>query len=336
MHTFIPAPPVGWSSVSIGPFTVHAYAICILAGIFFAIWYTTRRWVERGGQADVVGSVAFWAVPFGIIGGRLYHLITSPDQYFGAGGHPIDAFKIWNGGLGIWGAVALGALGAFIGCKRQGVSFVTFMDAAAPAVLIAQAIGRLGNYFNQELFGRPTELPWGLHVDVLYRPDGFEVYQTFHPTFLYELVWNLLGAALIVYLDKRLDLRGGRVFWLYVMVYTSGRLWIEMVRIDDAHHFFGIRINVFVAAIALVGATIMFVWLGARQGLLDERVPRNQLAAVNAGTVDAAEVDAAELDAADVEDNGGDPSATTDGGDPPATTDEASDGDVPEDGRVDA
>ncbi len=224
-------PPVGWSSVSIGPFTIHAYALCILAGIFFAMWYTTRRWVERGGDPDVVGSVAFWAVPFGIVGGRLYHVITSPDQYFGEGGHPIDAFKIWNGGLGIWGAVALGAVGAYIGCRRQGVSFVTFMDSAAPAVLIAQAIGRMGNYFNQELFGRPTDLPWALHVDVIYRPAGFEAYATFHPTFLYELVWNLLGAALIVYLDKRLDLRGGRVFWLYVMVYTSGRLWIE----SDAH-----------------------------------------------------------------------------------------------------
>lgn len=311
MHTYIPAPPPGWSSISIGPLVIHAYAICIIAGIFFAIWYTTRRWVERGGASEVVGSVAFWAVPFGIIGGRLYHLITSPDQYFGEGGHPIDALKIWNGGLGIWGAVALGALGAYIGCRRQGVSFVTFMDAAAPAVLIAQAIGRLGNYFNQELFGSPTHLPWGLWVDVQYRPAGFEVYHTFHPTFLYELIWNLVGAVLIVYLDKRFDLRGGRVFWLYVMVYTSGRLWIEMVRIDDAHHFFGIRVNVFVAAIALVGSTIMFFWLGARQRRLAVHVPRNQLAA----TVP----------------NGGDPSVASDGGDPPATTDDAQDN-----GRVEA
>jgi prolipoprotein diacylglyceryl transferase len=286
------------------------YALCILAGIFFAIWYTTRRWVERGGNAEVVGSVAFWAVPFGIIGGRLYHLITSPDQYFGEGGHPIDAFKIWNGGLGIWGAVALGALGAYIGCRRQGVSFVTFMDAAAPAVLVAQAIGRLGNYFNQELFGKPTHLPWGLWVDVQYRPDGFEVYNTFHPTFLYELVWNLLGAALIVYLDRRFDLRGGRVFWLYVMVYTAGRSWIEMMRIDDAHHFFGIRVNVFVSIVALVASTIIFFWLGARQRRQVERVPRHLLAATTAG---------------------GDPSATEDGGDPPETS-----ADAPAEGSVDA
>ena len=168
-------------------------------------------------------------------------------------------------------------------------------------MLIAQAIGRLGNYFNQELFGRPTDVPWALHVDVEFRPVGFEVYQTFHPTFLYELVWNLLGALLIVYLDKRFDLRGGRVFWLYVMVYTSGRLWIEAMRIDDAHHFFGIRLNVFVAAMVLVGSTIGFFLLGARQRRLTEHVPRNQLAAVVP--------------------DGGDPSALTDGGDPPGTTD---------------
>ena len=295
-HTYIPAPPSGWSTFTLGPLTIHMYALCILAGIFFAIWYTTRRWVERGGEKEVVGSVAFWAVPFGIIGGRIYHLITSPDQYFGEGGRPLDAFKIWNGGLGIWGAVALGALGAYIGCRRQGVSFVTFMDAAAPAVLVAQAIGRLGNYFNQELFGRPTHLPWGLYVDPAFRPEGFGAYHTFHPTFLYELIWNLAGAALIVYLDKRFDLRGGRVFWLYVMVYTAGRLWIEMVRIDDAHYFWGIRLNVFVSIVALVASTILFIWLGARQRRLPVHVPRNELAAVPA--------------------NGGDPSSSDAGGDP--------------------
>ncbi|MGC4173725.1 prolipoprotein diacylglyceryl transferase [Demequina sp.] len=295
-HTFIPAPPSGLQSFSLGPLTIHMYALCILAGIFFAIWYTTKRWVERGGNADVVGSVAFWAVPFGIVGGRIYHLITSPQAYFGEGGDPWAAFAIWNGGLGIWGAVALGALGAWIGCKRHGVSFVTFMDAAAPAVLVAQAIGRLGNYFNQELFGGPTELPWGLVVDPQYRPDGYEAYTTFHPTFLYELVWNLVGAALIVYLDKRLDLRGGRVFWLYVMVYTSGRLWIEMVRIDDANHIGIFRVNTLVSLVVLVASTIIFFWLGARQRRLSVHVPRNELAAAPA--------------------NGGDPSTDDAGGDP--------------------
>jgi len=310
-HTFIPAPPVGLSSFSLGPFTIHMYALCILAGIFFAIWYTTRRWVERGGNGEVVGSVAFWAVPFGIIGGRIYHLITSPQAYFGEGGVPLDALKIWEGGLGIWGAVAFGALGAYIGCRRQGVSFVTFMDAAAPAVLIAQAIGRLGNYFNQELFGGPSTLPWALVVDPQFRPDGYEQYTTFHPTFLYELVWNLLGAALIIYLDKRLDLRGGRVFWLYVMVYTSGRLWIEMVRIDDANHILFFRVNTLVSAVALVASTIVFFWLGARQRRLAIHVPRHLLAASAT--------------------DGGEPSEPDGGGEPPVNGEE-----VPEQGRTDA
>ena len=302
--TSFPSPPVGWSSFSVGPFTVHAYALFILAGIFFAIWYTTRRWVERGGDAEVVGSVAFWAVPFGIIGGRIYHLITSPQAYFGEGGNPIDALKIWNGGLGIWGAVALGLVGAYIGCRRQRVSFTAFIDAAAPAILIAQAIGRIGNYFNQELFGGPTSLPWALRIDPAFRPTGYEQYEAFHPTFLYEMVWALAGAWLIVYLDRRLDLRGGRVFWLYVIVYTSGRLWIEMVRIDDANHLWGIRVNTLVSATVLVVGIVAFVLLGVRQRELETRVPRSQLAAPAAAT-------------------GGDPSTDDDGGDPPISSDDA-------------
>lgn len=303
MRTFIPAPPDALSSVSIGPLTIHAYAICILAGIFFAVWYTTRRWVERGGDSEVVGSVAMWAVPFGIIGGRIYHLITSPQAYFGPGGDPISALYIWNGGLGIWGAIAFGALGAYIGCRRHNVSFVTFMDAAAPGVLVAQAIGRLGNWFNQELFGGPTTLPWGLEVDERFRPAGYEAYETFHPTFLYELIWCLAGAWLIVYLDKRLDLRGGRVFWLYVMVYTSGRLWIETVRIDDANHILGFRVNTLVSAVVLSASTIIFIWLGSRQRRLAVHVPRNQLAAPTT--------------------DGGDPSALEDGGTTPETSADA-------------
>ncbi len=247
-------------------------------GIFVALWLTTRRWVERGGKAEVVGDVGFWAIPFGIIGGRLYHVITTPSPYFGEGGHPLNAFKIWEGGLGIWGAVALGSLGAYIGCRRHGVTFTAFMDAAAPGILVAQAIGRMGNYFNQELFGGPTDLPWALRIDPAFRPDGFEQFTTFHPTFLYELLWNLAGAALIIYLDRRLDLRGGRVFWLYVMVYVSGRLWIEMVRIDTAVHVLGLRINVWVSIGVLLLGIAMFVMWGRRQATRP-RIPRDELAA---------------------------------------------------------
>lgn len=279
IHTFIPPPPDGWTEFSLGPLTVQAYALCLLAGMFFALWLTNRRWLERGGQPEVVSEIAIWAVPFGIIGGRIYHVISTPGPYFGAGGNPVDALKIWQGGLGIWGAIAFGALGAYIGARRQKASFTAFADAAAPAILIAQAIGRLGNYMNQELFGGPTTLPWALQVDAAYRPGGFEHFETFHPTFLYEMLWNLAGAALIIWLDKKYDLRGGRTFWLYVIVYVTGRLWIEMVRIDTAVHVGGLRINVWVSIAVLTLAIVMFDILGRKQSAHARRVPRTQLAA---------------------------------------------------------
>ena len=297
-RTFIPSPPAEWSQFSVGPLTIHAYALFILAGIFFAIWLTTKRWVERGGDAEVVADIAVWAVPFGIIGGRIYHVISTPGPYFGAGGNPVDALKIWEGGLGIWGAVALGVVGAWIGCKRKGVSLLAFIDSVAPAVLIAQAIGRLGNWFNQELFGAPTTLPWGLQIDPAFRPTGFEQYETFHPTFLYEMVWALAGAALIVYLDRKWQLYGGRVFWLYVLVYTSGRLWIEALRIDTAVKVGGLRINVWVSLAVLALALFMFVWLGRRQRLAGAAPARNTLAAASGSPSVKEEIEAVPAEAA--------------------------------------
>lgn len=257
----IPKPPDGWDAIHIGSFQIHAYALAILAGIFFAIWLTRRRWMARGGDPLVIEEIALWAIPFGIVGGRIYHVISTPDPYFGEYGRPLDAFKIWQGGLGIWGAIALGALGALIGARRQGVSFATFMDAAAPAVLIAQAIGRIGNYFNQELFGSPTTLPWGLEVEPYqnFIRDQYPVDTLFHPTFLYEILWNLAGVALILHLDRRLKLRHGETFWLYVVVYTAGRLWIEMLRIDEAVHIFGVRVNVWVSLLVFALGVAMFV-----------------------------------------------------------------------------
>jgi prolipoprotein diacylglyceryl transferase len=278
IFTSFPSPPVSWAAWSLGPLKIHAYSLWILAGIFFALWLTTKRWVERGGESEAVADVAFWAVPFGIVGGRLYHVISTPGPYFGEGGHPINAFKIWDGGLGIWGAIALGTVGALIGARRNHVSFVTFLDAVAPGVLIAQAIGRMGNYFNQELFGRPTDVPWALRIDPQFRPEGYTQFVAFHPTFLYEMLWNLAGAALIIYLDKRFDLRGSRTFWLYVIVYVTGRFWIETMRIDTAVHVYGLRINVWVSMVVLTLAIVMFLLLGARQKRSD-RVPRAELAA---------------------------------------------------------
>ena len=276
--TGIPSPPLEWNSFSVGPLTIYAYALIILAGIFFALWLTTRRWVERGGDPDIVAEVSFWAIPFGIVGGRIYHVISTPGPYFGDNGNPIDAFKIWEGGLGIWGAVALGTLGAYLGARRHGVSFSTYLDAVAPAVLIAQAIGRLGNYMNHELFGAQTTLPWGLQIDPSRMPPADSVGTLYHPTFLYEMLWNLAAATLIIYLDRRWNLRGARVFWLYVALYTTGRLWIEMLRIDDAVMVAGLRINVWVSITVLTTAVAVFVWLGRRHRLDADPTPRSQLA----------------------------------------------------------
>lgn len=334
----IPSPPPEWSSLSIGPLTIHTYALCILAGIFVALWLTTKRWVARGGNPDAISDIVIWAIPFGIIGGRLYHVISTPGPYFGENGNPWDAFKIWEGGLGIWGAVALGALGAYIGARRAKVSFSAFADAAAPAVLLAQAIGRLGNYFNQELFGRPTELPWGLEIDPAFRPDGYEQYATFHPTFLYEMVWNLIGVAIIIWLDRKYDLRGGRVFWLYVIVYVSGRLWIETVRIDTAVHILGVRVNVWVSLAVLALAIALFVVLGRRQrGTALASTPRGELAAVGTA-VPSFSADAQETTSTEVTEDGtkGKPGEADSDASPQTRTEDAhpaSDGD--DDGRQD-
>jgi len=255
---FIPSPSQGvWQ---LGPFPIRAYAFAIILGIIVAIWLTDRRWVARGGRPGTTADVAVWAVPFGIVGGRIYHVITSPQAYFGAGGHPVDAVKIWQGGLGIWGAVAFGALGAWIGCRRQGILLPPFADAIAPGLALAQAIGRWGNWFNQELFGRPTTLPWGLEIDAAHRPPGYEQYATFHPTFLYESLWCVVVAVVLIWADRRFTMGHGRVFLLYIALYTTGRFGFELVRIDDANRIFGLRVNTWVAGIAFVGSVVALVW----------------------------------------------------------------------------
>jgi prolipoprotein diacylglyceryl transferase len=241
----IPSPPQAiWH---LGPVPLRAYALCILAGIVVAVWVGERRWRARGGRPGVIADVAVWAVPFGVVGGRLYHVVSSPDAYFGRGGDPWRALQVWQGGLGIWGAISLGALGAWIGCRRAGVRLSSYADAVAPGILLAQAVGRLGNWFNQELFGGPTDLPWGLRIDPEHRPEGFEDVETFHPTFAYEALWNSAGAALLVWADRRFRLGNGRVFWLYVVVYTAGRLWVEALRIDPAERVLGLRLNIWTA-----------------------------------------------------------------------------------------
>lgn len=255
---FIPSPESGvWN---LGPVPVRAYAMCILLGIIVGVWMGNRRWVQRGGASGFVTDAALWVVPFGIVGARLYHVATDFPTYFGENGLGfVAAMKIWQGGLGIWGAVLGGALGAWIACRRAGVLLPPLADAVAPGVVLAQGIGRWGNWFNQELFGSPTTGPWGLQIAVEHRPNGFVEYETFHPTFLYESLWCVFVAVLIIWADKRFHLGHGRVFALYVFTYCIGRLVFEVVRIDNATLIFGVRINVFTSIFVALGALVYFV-----------------------------------------------------------------------------
>lgn len=266
MNRSIPTPSL--SQFSIGPFTVHFYALCIIAGIAIAIWLGNRRLSANNPSLQgVVSEVAVVAVPSGIIGGRLYHVITTPEDFFGKNGEPLAILKIWQGGLGIWGAISLGALGAFfsyrsLSKKMELPSFGVFLDAIAPGILFAQAIGRFGNWFNAELFGRPLDAWWGLSIPYKYRPSGYGLVETFHPTFLYEALWcALVAVALIRYAN---NWSAGCVFAAYVAAYSVGRFFIESIRIDPAHDFAGMRINQWVSLALLSFATTVFLRLRAR------------------------------------------------------------------------
>lgn len=255
---FIPSPSQGvWN---LGPVPLRAYALLIIAGIVVAVWFGGKRYVARGGTPGTITDIAIWAVPFGIIGGRLYHVITDNQLYFGENGKGLAAaFRIWDGGLGIWGAVAFGALGAWIGARRAGVALPPVADAIAPGIALAQAIGRWGNYFNQELFGKPTTVPWALEIDPAHRPAGYEQFATFQPTFLYESLWLLGMVLVLVWADKRFRMGHGRVFALYVLLYCVGRFWIEGLRIDDANEILGLRLNEWTSILVGLGALIYLI-----------------------------------------------------------------------------
>ncbi len=285
----IPSPSEGvWH---LGPIPIRAYALCIIAGIVAAVWIAERRWVARGGRPGDIQDLAVWAVPFGLVGARLYHVATDSGLYFGEGRNPVSALYLWRGGLGVWGAIALGAVGVLVGAKLKGIRLLPVLDAMAPGVLVAQALGRLGNYFNQELYGRPTDLPWGLEIDPAHWPVGetFPIGTTFHPTFLYEALWNLAAFALIVVLDRRLRLGGGRVLALYVMAYTAGRGWIEALRIDtvELDDVAGLRFNVWVSILLFVLAAAYFVLRGRGA----DRGARERSPYVDGRTTEAATVD---------------------------------------------
>ena len=282
---YIPSPTI--SQFSIGPVTIHFYALCILLGIVLAVWMTTVRWKRYGGTFDQILDITLVAVPSGIIGARLYHIITTPERFFGPNGDWVEMFRIWNGGLGIWGGVLLGALAAWAWCRRKHYPMALLGDAVAPGLLVAQAVGRLGNWFNQELYGAPTTLPWGLklnmegsaigHSEQCYDGATCPTGTLFHPTFLYEMIWNLIGAVLIVFLGSRImkRLKAGSLFTMYIMWYTAGRAWIEALRIDFAHEFLGVRINVWVSlAVFVLGvaAFIVVQQMGKPTELLAEKL----------------------------------------------------------------
>ena len=252
----IPSP--SFNSIDLGPVHLRLYGLCIAVGVLVAVSVAGRRWEARGHDRNDIGYLATWAVPAGVIGARAYHVATDWKTYFGTGGHPIDSLKIWQGGLGIPGGVALGVIVGVLVARRKGLSGLALMDTVAPALPIAQAIGRLGNWFNQELFGRPTRLPWALRIDAAHRPLGYEQFTTFHPTFLYEALWNLALASALIVLDRRKRLRRGELFTLYVLGYSLGRLWVEDLRIDHASLIFGVRINIWMSAIVLVVTLVVF------------------------------------------------------------------------------
>ena len=271
MLTSIPSPTTGaWH---LGPLTVHAYALCILSGIVLAVWLTGRRLVERGHPAERSLDIAGWAVPFGIVGGRLWHVITSPQAYFGEGGHPLDALKVWQGGLGIWGAVALGALGAWFGCRQAGVPFLHYVDAVAPGVAIAHALGRWGNWFNNELYGPRTDLPWGVVIHQWDSDAGRAVVDaagkpvvlgTFQPTFLYEFAFLVaIGVGLLLWDGRRRragrPLPPGMIFATYVMAYPIGRVVMEFMRTDPANRILGLRVNVWTCIVVFVIGVVLFL-----------------------------------------------------------------------------
>ncbi|GAA2119934.1 prolipoprotein diacylglyceryl transferase [Streptomyces synnematoformans] len=256
----IPSPSDGvWD---LGPFPLRGYALCILLGIFVAIWLGGRRWIARGGRVGTVADIAIWAVPFGLVGGRLYHVVTTPEPYFGEGGDWVKAFEIWEGGLGIWGAVAMGALGVWIGCRRRGIPMPPYADAVAPGIALAQALGRWGNWFNQELYGEQTDVPWAVEIDAEHSVTGAA--DTFHPTFLYESLWCIGVALLVIWADRRFRLGHGRAFALYVAGYTAGRGWIEYMRVDEAHEVLGLRLNVW-TSILVFAAAVAYIVVSAKK-----------------------------------------------------------------------
>jgi phosphatidylglycerol---prolipoprotein diacylglyceryl transferase len=264
MIAVIPSPP--GNAIHIGPFHLRAYGLSIAVGVIVAVAVARRRWAARGGDPADISGLATWAVIAGLLGARAYHVLTDFDRFSGRWWH---VFAVWEGGLGIPGGLLAGVIVGVIVARRRGLPAAELLDVVAPAIPVAQAIGRLGNWFNQELFGRPTHLPWALRVDPVHRPTGYAAVATYHPTFLYEALWNLALAGLLVLWERHHPhQRAGRLFALYVAGYALGRLWVEALRIDPATHLLGLRINIWTSLIAFAGAAAWLL-LSPRQVVTD-------------------------------------------------------------------
>ena len=271
MLASIPSPHTG--IVNVGPLHIHLYGLTLLVAILACVWLTSRRWKAMGGDPDLVIRVAVWGVAFGVIGARAYHDLTSWSEVPSPKWKGI--FEVWQGGLGVWGGILLGTLAGWVVVRRSGERFAPFMDAAAPGLLLAQGIGRIGNWWNQELFGKPTSLPWGLKIDVEHRPSQYIDNETFHPTFLYELIWDLAGVALLIFfVERRWRIRPPGLFCLYVAYYCFGRFFEELLRVDPSHHFGGLRLNAWVSIVLFVVASAAFVWIQRRGRDVEPRRPR--------------------------------------------------------------
>jgi prolipoprotein diacylglyceryl transferase len=280
----IPSPPV--SGFHVGPAFVHFYGLMYVIGITLAIIITRRRWRAAGGDPGLVADVATWAVPAGIIGGRIYFDVTTPGDI---PHHWWGVFAVWSGGLGIWGGIAAGAAAGVWRVHKSGGSVAVFANAIAPALLVAQAVGRVGNYFNQELFGKPTSLPWALHIDQQFRPAGYTHFATFQPTFLYELIFDLALAAALVWLGHHRQINPPGLFALYVTGYSAFRMFEETLRIDSSEYFLHLRLNFFVAALLTVGGITWFVITQrGRPGPPADQDAGEQLASSSTGGLDAA------------------------------------------------
>lgn len=260
MLLFIPSPSI--NGFSLGPLTIRFYALCLISGIIAGWMIGLRRWRARGGSQESFETALLWAIPMGIVGARIYHVVTHLGDYFGPGINPWSVFFIWEGGIAIYGAVGGGALAAWIVCRLRGVRFAALVDSLAPGLAIGQALGRFGNWFNQELYGWPTDLPWGLQIDPQHRLPGFEQYETFHPTFLYEMIWNVLVALTLIWADRKFRLGRGKVFALYLALYGFGRFFTEGIRTDPSETMFGpLRQNQFAAILICLGGILLLLLL---------------------------------------------------------------------------